>query len=499
MSTSESMPESWQAWMARPVTAVASWPVDALLAPLLARSPESLGPWRWPEQAVRSSREERRRRILATVASGGVHLALWLAWLVWAWLHVPEPPASMPAQAGEAPMVVEYIGIGTPEVPGGGQPEPSDVSPADPPTPQADAAAVALPAALPDASASDVQPTPPASQPLVVTEVEQPDIPFVLPPTRVVTVPTPSPALRSAEVPVPQREVTLDTAPEAPTIVTRPIATPRAVAATPVVPITQSVRARDITLDTPPDPVTVRMPTPQPRPRDVAPAAVEAAAAVRARDVPLSERTPSSATAPTAAVDGRPSVSDRQQATAVPSPGAGPRPQATPGGWPDPKRGDDWGASTRQQPGGGTGQSADGLHGADGRPNLPSGTAAAGGGMPPGTDDWTRAGIDANGTWLKRPPLDYRASPFEDYWRPHETLLEEWVRRGVKQMHIPIPGTSKRITCVVSLLQLGGGCGITDPNVNDQEAVARPPPDIPYKPELQDDPSVLSQPPQPRD
>ena len=61
-------------------------------------------------------------------------------------------------------------------------------------------------------------------------------------------------------------------------------------------------------------------------------------------------------------------------------------------------------------------------------------------------------------------------------------------------MSIPIPGTSKSLTCVVSLLQLGGGCGVSDPNLNDQEATARPPPDIPFKPDLQDDQQSLAKP-----
>jgi len=52
---------------------------------------------------------------------------------------------------------------------------------------------------------------------------------------------------------------------------------------------------------------------------------------------------------------------------------------------------------------------------------------------------------------------------------------------------IPIPGTDKRLSCVVSMLQLGGGCGLVDPNVNAQPATARPPPDIPFKPHLQED------------
>ena len=60
------------------------------------------------------------------------------------------------------------------------------------------------------------------------------------------------------------------------------------------------------------------------------------------------------------------------------------------------------------------------------------------------------------------------------------------MRRGIREVQIAIPGTSKKIRCVVSLLQLGGGCGITDPDMQDQEAEARPPPDVPWKPELQE-------------
>ena len=60
-------------------------------------------------------------------------------------------------------------------------------------------------------------------------------------------------------------------------------------------------------------------------------------------------------------------------------------------------------------------------------------------------------------------------------------------RKGIKSVAIPIPGTNKKIDCVISLLQLGGGCGITDPNLNEQPTDGRPPPDVPFKPELQED------------
>ena len=102
-------------------------------------------------------------------------------------------------------------------------------------------------------------------------------------------------------------------------------------------------------------------------------------------------------------------------------------------------------------------------------------------------DSWSRERISSAGTWLKRPPYDYSPTSFDQYWVPNDSLLAEWVRKGVKQVEIPIPGTSTKIKCVVSLLQFGGGCGLTNPNMNEQPAQARPPPDVPFKKELQED------------
>jgi hypothetical protein len=179
------------------------------------------------------------------------------------------------------------------------------------------------------------------------------------------------------------------------------------------------------------------------------------------------------------------------------TPGSGPSTAARPGAWPTPKRGDDWGDSTRNRPGGVAG-TKNGLLNSDGTPRLPPGNASEpGGGYPPGYDTWSREAIDRNGTWLKRPPNNYTPTMFDQYWLPSETLLEEWVRKSIKEVSIPIPGTSKKIKCTVALLMLGGACGISDPNMKDQEAVARPPPDIPWKPDLQEDQDSLKKPPQP--
>ena len=173
--------------------------------------------------------------------------------------------------------------------------------------------------------------------------------------------------------------------------------------------------------------------------------------------------------------------------TAMPAgAGAGARPDAAPGAWTSAKPGDDWGISDRERAGALAGKP--GLFDAEGRPRLPPGSsAAAGGGLPPGMVEEEIQDLDRAGTWLKRKnPLPYEATVFDRYWIPGGTLLQEWVRRGIREVQIPIPGTSKKIHCVVSLLQLGGGCGIDDPDMQDQEATARKPPDVPYKPELQE-------------
>lgn len=161
--------------------------------------------------------------------------------------------------------------------------------------------------------------------------------------------------------------------------------------------------------------------------------------------------------------------------------GAGPGLKPAPGGWPGAAKSDDWGASKRNVAGTGNGTGRDGdgksgLFNADGSPRLP--------------DEWSKeSGLDLDraGTWLKRPGLEYKATRFDKYWIPQGTLLQEWVRRGIKQLSIPIPGTGMKLQCVVSLLQLGGGCLPVDPDVNEQSSTGRAAPDVPFKPELQED------------
>lgn len=166
--------------------------------------------------------------------------------------------------------------------------------------------------------------------------------------------------------------------------------------------------------------------------------------------------------------------------------GAGPGLKAAPGGWPGAAKSDDWGASNRNVAGTGTGAGAGtgrgkegdgkGLFNADGSARLP--------------DQWTKnSGIDLDrsGTWLKRPGLEYRGTRFDKYWIPQGNLLQEWVRKGIKEVSIPIPGTKLKLKCVVSLLQFGGGCMPVNPDANEQNSTGRKAPEIPFKPALQED------------
>ncbi|ATS90134.1 transmembrane repetitive protein [Xanthomonas citri pv. fuscans] len=246
-----------------------------------------------------------------------------------------------------------------------------------------------------------------------------------------------------------------------------PDPTPAPVAATPVVPAA-------------PAPAT---PDPQP-----APSAQAAAQPAQSQASPApSERSGSAAAAASSPV--KPAASSH----------AGPTPADRSGGWDVAANADDWSKSDRDRQGDTTGANAqrNGMFNADGSVKVATGTGDAGKATgdrgPPGSeaDTWTRDQIAQGGTWLKRPPYGYTPTSLDKYWMPNQTLLQEWVRRGLKKIEIPIPGTTTKISCVVSLLQLGGGCGLSDPNRNDQPATARPPPDVPFKRELQEDKGAL--------
>jgi hypothetical protein len=380
-----------------------------------------------------------------------------------------------------------------------------------------------------DASKPVPVPEPTAEQPLQVTETTRPTSRFVVPPPAV-NAPIVSPRvpavrertvetamerpqpMQSIRAPVelqpqlrlPQvRERQIEVAPSQPVVLTQPRA-----------------RAVEVQVRAPELGVAERQIETAPQ-RNVPMAAVRSPeinaqvsappVAVRERqlpgvpDAPVASPAPAAGTMATATGSARADVTAQREgtastdmaATSVPrsgsSAGAGPKPQDRSGGWAAPTRGDDWGASQRPMAGdaGGRADQGEGLFNADGSVRL-AGSEGRGQDSPRGapggeSDSWSRERIAQSGTWLKRPPYDYTPTSLDKYWVPSESLLAEWVRKGIKSIEIPIPGSSSRISCVVSLLQFGGGCGLTDPNMQEQPAEARPPPDIPFKRELQED------------
>ena len=415
------------------------------------------------------------------------------------WLGYVQLTA-MPPVAGDNVVQAEFIGQGTPEDEGGGAPggaeetqpavtEPAPAAAAQPQPVSAQPTPVEpIPPQVTPEVAQPQPPAPVAAQPLQVTEVPIPDTPFTLPPPRQRT-----PDLQQPTIEVPQlrdapEEIVVEEVPRAAPRVLRPelsqpdIVVPEVREQVTEIDVPERLpRARALSqraADTPQlqvptlrtEPGELRIPTPGST--TAAPSAPAAAAAPGSATSTAGPESPSSGTQPRATAAG-------SGTAATPKPGASPTPAKS----------DDWGASARQRPGGQPGGQAGekpGLFNADGSPRLVDAPPAPDRNAP-GTVEQNIADLDRAGTWLKRPPYDYQPTMFDRFWVPRETLLQEWVRKGIKKVSIPIPGTKLRIQCVVSLLQAGAGCGLNNPDVNDQPATARPPPDIPFKPHLQED------------
>ncbi|MGZ0024733.1 hypothetical protein [Stenotrophomonas sp. S4] len=493
-------------------------------------------------------RDQRWMRWTSALVSALLHLLFFMLLL---WVAVIRTTAPDEEGAEGERVQVEFVGRATQEgggdQPGAeaaaaaaagrvatGQEAGAATAPA--PRPVAAEAAASSPASAPTVSVppppAEAEPAPvaaPPPSPVQATEVAQASTDFVVPPvsvprTEVSVVP------RDSTPVVRERSVQPVQAPPTPS----QVRTPELAVRTPQVRDIQ-VREREVsTVDAPvaPQPLRsaemqVRVPQQdvQVREREVQAVAdpqVRMAAvagrepAVRAptgRDVQVREREVASApvaapasssgsatAAPATTAQGsaaQASSSTRPSASSSTPANAGARPAPDPGNWATPAKGDDWGSSSRNRDGASSGArqastagKGSGLFNADGSVRVPGqdGGGHAERGAPGGANDgWSKERIAQSGTWLKRPPYDYTPTSFDKYWVPQESLLAEWVRKGVKAMEIPLPGTNTRISCVISILQAGGGCGLTNPNMQDQPAVARPPPDIPFKKELQED------------
>ncbi|NZA28035.1 hypothetical protein H0E84_16780 [Luteimonas sp. SJ-92] len=510
-------PPGWQAWFdAMPVEAgaVTGASPAAVVAVVLGREPPvpavwvHLNRWQafgalWRQQWHPASTDERWMRVSATTLSLLLHIVFsaLLLWLMYArFLQVAAP-----AQRGEDTVVeVEFIGEGTPEDAGAGAPqraaqaaEGAEPAAAPEELPQPAPEAVLPPPSVPREAQLEPEPAPQSQeQPLQVTETAQPDLRFVVPPPR--TADLAQPRVDMPDVPVRSRDIEVVEIREPPVPQVRPL--PQAPVEVPDLeqPAVELVERE------------IAAPLPRPRAAQVRTPAIAApelraeAPQLQAREIPL--RLPAGAQAgeqiePTAEAGAAPDRGEGStDAPAAAETAGGTRPEAlasgsgeaaTPdaGAWETPRRGDDWGESARQRPGGQQGSSS--LFNPDGSPRLAEGNAPVGGGLPPGTITEDYEKIDRMGTWLKRPPTDYEPTSFDRFWVPHESLLEEWVRRSVRTVLIPIPGTGKSIRCDVVTLALAGGCSITDPNMQDVEAEARPPPDVPFKRELFEDQDSL--------
>ncbi|WP_115048249.1 transmembrane repetitive protein [Xanthomonas arboricola] len=411
---------------------------------------------------------------------------------------------------------------------------PSEPAPAEPPVdpsspaqaqdiaPEAVAAAASEPVA-PEVPRVSVQ-VPPVTieSPLQVTETPVPTTDFVVPPPPTITV-APRPVAPAApQIEVRQRDIqTVTEQPQlrelqhpAATVAVRAANAPTVREREIVVPdrpqlVTPSVRSREIAptvrmpdvavrtaeLPSVPDPASQPAPAAPTQQAPVTPSPAPSAPVAAATQPSAASRQPSQAQADPAQAAHSNTAAAAASANRPATSNAGPAPADRSGGWDVAANADDWSKSDRRRSGEATGANGarNGMFNADGSVHVAAGTGDAGNGAgdrgPPGseTDTWTRDQIAQGGTWLKRPPYGYTPTSLDKYWMPNQSLLQEWVRRGLKKIEIPIPGTTTKISCVVSLLQFGGGCGLSDPNLNDQPATARPPPDVPFKRELQED------------
>lgn len=534
-------PPGWRAWFAalrERMGTISGATADAIVALMLQRELRQvprrlpkLSDWQafttlWRQQWHPASRDERGQRIAAMTVSALAQffIAFFLLWVGYA-RYGGEPMQDL----GDDVVQVEFIGEGTPEEQGGGaaagpEPEPAVASepasaaPAAAPSPpetrlaEARPAPPATPAEPSPEPRPEPQPAPPAppeptSQPVQVTEAPPvEDAPFVLPPPTPRTVAVPRVEVRVPQLAQQAREIEVV---ETPTVRARPRDTPVREVQLEVPELAAEVQALPAPAPPLPDATARRIEMPQAAIRvpglATEPGALPAMAGTGAEDGrDDGEGTDAgNTTAATGAgeqgagtedgnavADGGTALagSGGGQATGT-NPGAGADPVAPAGALPTTRAGDDWGLSDRYRPGG---QAGTGLFDETGRPRLPPGVKPeAGGGLPPGTVTADIQDLDREGTWLKRPPIGYEPTRFDRYWLPGGTLLEEWVRRGIREVSIAIPGTGKKIHCVVSLLALGGACGVDDPDMQDQEAEARPPPDIPWKPALQENQDAL--------
>lgn len=72
---------------------------------------------------------------------------------------------------------------------------------------------------------------------------------------------------------------------------------------------------------------------------------------------------------------------------------------------------------------------------------------------------------DAKKAFYRNRAISYETTRFDEYWKPDQdlltSLLTQMVEKTTKQIKIPVPGRpDSKMVCTISLLALGGGCGL---------------------------------------
>ncbi len=511
---------SWQLWLSsRHHAQAATGPVPDDLIAIMAARPPTTAPAVPPEL----SRWQRWRGLFdvgwdpanrnsGRMRFGGMSLSLLINACFLLFLLASLYLRFAPEAPQEEGVRIRITGFGTPDAAGGGEQvadgEPASAAMASTRRASASAsssmASAAATASAPAASeagqtsdnevAEEVAVE--AAQPLLVSEARSTEeANFTLPPTRILdqpelTIPVPQarPLQAVGEIPGPLPEVRSLSVPERRVADVRTPNIQRAEQEIPEPLQAPQVAIRQLQPNLPAP--GLRVPDTQSRDLPGVPAAASSASDAGNSAASASHAGSSgSATAGTAASsasreglpDGR--GSSAQPGQAAQQAGVGPAAAASSGAWPSPQRGTDWGAATENRAGQGAGAAGNqagqgtgsGLFNADGSPRL--------------GDDRFKARTPnpyEEGSWLRRPGLAVKGTMFDGIWRPPESLLQEWVRRGVKSIDIPLPGGKVKIRCTISILQAGGGClPVAGENgVHDQPARARAAPSVPFKPAL---------------
>ena len=112
------------------------------------------------------------------------------------------------------------------------------------------------------------------------------------------------------------------------------------------------------------------------------------------------------------------------------------------------------------------------LFNADGSLDLPDDVVAKLGETTGGDREfgYQMPGLEESGRFMKRQPvLVYEPTKFDQYWIPEKdilsSLLEKAVEASTATVEIPVPGSpGSKLVCTISVLAMGGGCGIVNNN-----------------------------------